>query len=391
MDQPFLPYGRQNIDEDDIAAVVEVLRGDWMTTGPAVARFEAELADRLDVPQAVAVSNGTAALHAACAAIGLGPGDEVIVPAITFLATASCALLVGADPVFADVDPDTGLILPSEVERLMGPRTRAVLPVHMGGAVADLAAIRAITGPAVKIIEDAAHALGAVAPDGPVGSCRTADLATFSFHPVKHIAMGEGGAVTTRDPELAASLRRFRNHGMERDPERLEHPSPGPWWYEQQELGHNLRITDMQCALGSSQLRRLDGFLARRRSLASRYHALLAEVGGVEPVTPLLDLDSSAWHLFQVLLDVPGRGIDRAALVAALRERGIGTQVHYIPLPMQPLHRRRGADPADVPGAMAFYERTLTLPLFPGMQDTDVDRVVQALADALPGTTRSRR
>lgn len=378
-DPPFLPYGRQTIEDDDIEAVVEVLRGDYLTTGPAVGRFEVALAARVGAAGAVAVSSGTAALHAACFAAGIGEGDEVLVPAVTFLATANCARYVGAEPVFVDVDPQTGLLDTARISERRTERTRAVIPVHLTGRPLDPATLGAPTE-GLTVIEDAAHALGAETPTERVGSCRSSAMAIFSFHPVKHVTTGEGGAITARDPELLDRLRTFRNHGMVREPARLTRPSPGPWYYEQQVLGHNLRLSDIQAALGASQLAKLDRFLSRRRALAARYDRLLASVAGVTPVVPASHCARSAYHLYAVLVDFQGA---RAEVMQRLRERGIGTQVHYIPLPMQPYYRERGWSVDDFPGALRYYERTLSLPLYAAMTESDVDRVVDELGAVL--------
>jgi UDP-4-amino-4,6-dideoxy-N-acetyl-beta-L-altrosamine transaminase len=384
MGDDILPYGRQWIDDDDVAAVVAALRGDYLTTGPTVGRFEVALAERLGAPHAVAVCNGTAALHAACDVLGLGPGDEVLVPAITFLASANCARYVGAEPVFVDVDPDSGLIDVADARRKVTPRTRAIVPVHLTGRPADLQAVRALADEhRLKVIEDAAHALGATYGATRVGDCALSDATVLSFHPVKHITTAEGGAITTRDPALAVALDRFRNHGMVRQAADLAQPSPGPWYYEQQTLGYNYRLTDLQSALGLSQLGKLDGFLARRRALAARYDAALAALPGVRPVAVGTADTVSAYHLYSVLIDFAGCGVDRATVMARLRERGVLTQVHYIPVPAQPYYIARGADLATLPGARAYYERTLSLPMYPAMTDADADRVVAALAEAL--------
>jgi UDP-4-amino-4,6-dideoxy-N-acetyl-beta-L-altrosamine transaminase len=372
----FLPYGRQTIEEDDIDAVVEVLRSDYLTTGPRVGEFEAALAKAVGAPRAVAVSSGTAALHAACFAAGVVEGDEVIVPAVTFVATANCARYLNAEPVFADVDSDSGLVLPSEVERLAGPKTRAIIPVHLAGMAAPVSAIREIADSVnARVIEDASHALGA--------GVANADMTIFSFHPVKHITTGEGGAITCSDPELLEKLLLFRNHGIVRDEDRLRCPSPGPWYYEQQELGFNLRITDFQAALGISQLGKLGRFVARRRELAARYDLLLNELQGVTPVTTPDRAVDSPYHLYCVLIDFARRGVDRAALMRRLQERGVGTQVHYLPIPMQPYYQDRGWKLENFPGAQRYYERTLSLPLYPAMRDGDVDYVVDVLEQVL--------
>jgi len=376
----FLPYGRQCIEDDDVAAVVEALRSDYLTTGPWVERFEAALAQRCGAAHAVAVSNGTAALHAAYHAAGLGPGDEVVVPAITFLATANAALYLGAEPVFADVCPDTGLVQPEQLAAAAGERCRALAPVHLTGCPVALEPIAALARRrGLLVVEDAAHALGASYQGRPIGDGHWSDLAILSFHPVKHVTTGEGGAVLCRDPELAHRLRRFRNHGMERDPARLESPSPGPWYYEQQVLGHNLRITDLQCALGVSQLAKLERFVQRRRALAGLYDRLLQGMPGLRPLPSGPAGADSSYHLYSVLIEFAELGIDRASVMRSLAALGVGSQVHYLPLPLQPFYQRRGWRIEDFPGAQRYYERTLSLPLYPDLRDADVERVVEAL------------
>ncbi|MCC6214423.1 MAG: UDP-4-amino-4,6-dideoxy-N-acetyl-beta-L-altrosamine transaminase [Polyangiaceae bacterium] len=391
---PFLPYGRQAIDETDVAAVVEALRSDLLTTGPRVEAFERALAERLGVRHVIAVSNGTAALHAAYHAVGVGSGDTVVVPAITFLATANAARFLDAEARFADVGADDGLLAADLLERALadGGPVRAVAPVHLTGRPVDLDGVAAVArAHGAAVIEDACHALGATYRGAPIGACSRSDAAVLSFHPVKHVTTGEGGAIATNDDTIARRARRFRSHGMVHDAASLESPSPGPWYYEQQELGYNYRITDLQCALGSSQLRRLDDFLARRRALAARYDTLLAEVPHVRPIARGPEGAESAWHLYAVLIDFAAVGRTRGEVMLALRERGIGSQVHYIPVPAQPYYRRRGADPARFPGALRYYERTLSLPLFPALRDDDPDRVVAALAAVLAeGADHSR-
>jgi perosamine synthetase len=384
MADDILPYGRQWIDDDDIAAVVDALRGAYLTTGPTVGQFEAVLAQAVGARHAVAVCNGTAALHAACAVAGLGPDDEVLVPAITFLASANCARYVGAEPVFVDVDPRSGLIDVAHAATQITKRTKAIIPVHLNGHTADLASVRALADAhGLIVIEDAAHALGARYRDSQIGDCRYSDMAAFSFHPVKHITTGEGGAITTAKPELAAALEVFRSHGMVRDASKLLHESPGPWYYEQQTLGYNYRITDVQCALGISQMRKLERFLARRRELVARYDRLFEAVAGVEPAAGGGADTVGAYHLYAVHIDFAGAGMTRAEVIAGLREHGVLTQVHYIPVPAQPYYADRGADVRRFPGALAYYEGILSLPMYPAMRDEDVDRVVDALTRVL--------
>ncbi len=384
MSQTFLPYGSQSIDDDDIAAVVETLRSPYLTTGPKVAEFEVAVAKRVDANAGIAVSNGTAALHATCHVLGLGPGDEVIVPAVTFLATANCARYVGANPIFADVDPDTGLVTAETIEAAITPRTKAIIPVHLTGRPVDLEPIaRLAQKHGLAVIEDAAHAMGATYQGEPIGSGKWSQMAIFSYHPVKHMTTGEGGMILTNDPALEEKLRRFRSHGMVHQEEALQRAKPGPWYYEQQDLGYNYRITDIQCALGLSQLRKLDGFVEKRRELASVYDELLEGFHGVCPVAKGAHETQSAYHLYAVLIDFETLGVSRADVMGQLRERGVGTQVHYIPVPHQPYYNNLGFEMSQYPGAQQYYERTLSLPLFPRMTNQDVIRVVEALREIL--------
>ncbi|MBU1379127.1 MAG: UDP-4-amino-4,6-dideoxy-N-acetyl-beta-L-altrosamine transaminase [Alphaproteobacteria bacterium] len=380
-----LPYGRQTIEDDDIAAVAEALRGDFLTTGPTVEAFERAFAETVGARHAVACANGTAALHLAMLALKVQPGEVVIAPSITFLATANCARYVGADVVFADVDPDTGLMTPQTLAQAIGHvgdrRLRAVLPVHLRGDVAELPALAALAAAAgAVLVEDAPHALGTTMRFGnaaeTVGDVRHSAMATFSFHPVKTIATGEGGMVTTNDPAIAERLRTLRSHGMVR-PAGAE-----PWWYEMPEPGFNYRLPDILCALGLSQLKKLPRFAARRRTLAAAYAEALA------PLAPLVrQAVRPAWsdpvlHLMTVLIDFEAAGRSRLEVVEALKARGVGSQVHYIPVHRQPYYRDLYGD-LDLPGADAWYARCLSLPLYPGMEDGDVATVVSALRAAL--------
>lgn len=399
MEQAFLPYGRQSIDEDDIAAVVEVLRSDFLTTGPAVDRFEAEFARATGAPHAVSCSSATAGLHIAAMAAGLGPGDRAVVPTVTFLATANAVRYVGAEVVFADADPVTGLMRPDHLREALrradGP-VKAVFPVHLAGQSEDMAAIRAIANEAgALVVEDASHAVGGRHADTgtPVGSCPHSDMAVFSFHPVKTMAMGEGGAVTTRDAGLAERLARFRSHGMVRDPARFTSRdlafapdgTPQPWYYEMPEPGFNYRASDVHCALGLAQLRKLDGFVASRSALRQHYVERIAGLSPHVRVADALRHTATAWHLCVLIVDFAALGIDRATLMNRLRARRIGTQVHYIPVHLQPYYRRRyGA--LDLPGSLAYYEGCLSVPLYASMIREDVDRVVDALRDCLAET-----
>jgi UDP-4-amino-4,6-dideoxy-N-acetyl-beta-L-altrosamine transaminase len=382
-----LPYGRQTIEDDDIAAVVEALKADFLTTGPRVEAFETAFAETVGARHAVACANGTAALHLAMLALDVQPGEAVIAPSITFLATANCARYVGAEVVFADVDADSGLMTPDTLAdaltRVGGRKLRAVLPVHLRGDVADLPGLAALAGEAgAVLVEDAPHALGSTMTFGNVaeraGDARHSAMATFSFHPVKTIATGEGGMVTTNDPALAQRLRIMRSHGMVR-------PDGGdPWWYEMPEPGFNYRLPDILCALGLSQLKKLPRFAARRRALARAYETALAPLAPVVTVAARPAWSDPVLHLMCVLIDFEAAGVTRRQVVDALRERGVGTQVHYIPVHRQPYYAERyGA--LDLPGAESWYARCLSLPLYPGMADEDVGRVVEALRAVLGG------
>lgn len=380
----FLPYGRQSIGQDDIDAVVDVLKGDYLTTGPTVSTFENALSQRLDA-QAVAVNSGTAALHLAYLALGIGPGDVVIVPTITYVATANAALLCGAEVIFSDVDSESGLMGPRQfcdtLERSKNKNVRAVVPVHLGGQTEQLSEIfRVAKARDLWVIEDACHAIGTQYVednfDYPIGHCRHSDATIFSFHPVKTIAMGEGGAVTTREESVYRKVQLLRSHGVER----VEHR--GPWYYEMQALGFNYRVTDVQCALGLSQLKKLDVFRARRRLLADRYDRLLAPLSPV--VKPVLRTPFSqpCWHLYSVLIDFDNLSLNRSELMLALRERGIGTQVHYIPVNAQPFYEKRYGVTA-LSGAKQYYARTLSLPLYSTLTESNVDYIVETLQDLL--------
>ncbi|MEM7122366.1 MAG: UDP-4-amino-4,6-dideoxy-N-acetyl-beta-L-altrosamine transaminase [Pseudomonadota bacterium] len=391
---PFLPYGRHTIEADDIAAVSAVLKSDFLTTGPAVDAFETAFAAATGARHAVALSSGTAALHLATLALGLGPGDAVVVPSITFVATANVAELVGADVLFADVDADTGLMTPATLEAALARRgdaaPRAVYPVHLNGQSADMAGIKEVADRhGLRIVEDACHALGGTAHDRPVGGCVNSDMAMFSLHPVKTIAMGEGGVLTTNDDDLAASLRGLRNHGLVRDAALFENGAmafdaegdANPWYYELHAPAFNYRASDIHCALGTSQLSKLERFVGARHKLADIYDEALTPLAPqVRPVSRVC-YGSSGWHLYAVLIDFDGIGKERAAVMHQLRQSGIGTQVHYIPVHRQPYYRERHGN-LDLPGADAYYGRCLSLPLYPTMTNADVARVVAALREA---------
>ena len=386
----FLPYGRHQIDEDDIAAVAEVLRSESLTGGPLVAHFEQMLSTRLHASDVVVCSNATAALHLATLALDLKPGDRVIVPSLTFLATASAAVYVGADVVFADVDPETGLMRASDLQAAFeraGGKIRAVFPVHLNGGCVDLEAIADFAGrKSLAVVDDACHALGARLRGENIGNGRKSAMSIFSMHPVKTIAMGEGGAIATNDVLLAKRLRRFRNHGIVREPQQFTQPGEAydsagnlnPWYYEMPEPGFNYRASEINCALGISQLKKLDGFLARRKAIADRYDAAFTQLAPVlRPVSRVADCEGG-WHLYPVLIDFAALGTTRARFMRALHDAGIGTQVHYLPVHRQPYWR--GRQPSlNLPGADAYYAKCLSLPLFPAMREEDVDRVIVEL------------
>ncbi len=372
-----IPYGRQVIDDDDVAAVVEVLRGDWLTTGPAVERFERAFADLVGAEHAVAVTNGTAALHLAMLAAGIGPGDEVIVPSLTFAASANAVRLAGADVVFADVRPDTLGISVDHAVSLVGPRTRAIVTVDYAGIPSDFdELVELAERHGLVIIDDACHAVGATYRGRPVGSI--AHLSTFSFHPVKHLTTAEGGMVTTADPALAGRVRRLRNHGIDTDFRTRE--QRGTWEYDVVELGLNYRLPDLNCALGASQVAKVPGWVERRRAIAARYVERLAGLP-LQVLTHPEDREPS-WHLFPVLVD-PGAVVDRDGLVARLREEGIGANVHYRPVHLHTLYAADARHQGTLPVAEDAGRRVLTLPLWHGMTDGEQDRVIDTLTRIL--------
>ena len=397
-----IPYGRQSIDESDLQAVLEVLRSDWLTTGPKVDEFEEVVADYVGARHAVAVSSGTAALHAAMFALDIGPGDEVIVPPMTFAATANCVVYQGGTPVFADVDPETMLIDPEQVEATITSNTRAIIGVDYAGQPCDWDALREIGKlHNLHLVDDACHALGAEYKGKKVGSI--ADLTVFSFHPVKHITTGEGGMVVTDDQQLADRIRIFRNHGITRDRKcyrsqtsDLRHPtSDFSWFYEMKDLGYNYRITDFQCALGISQFKKLPGFLERRREIGARYDEALAAMPAIEPIDLRADVFSAkrqaleirpsvpcslhSYHLYVVRVD-PAK---RDPIFNSLRDKDIGVNVHYIPVYLHPFYRDKfNTRPGLCPNAEYAYKRILSLPIFPAMENEDFEHVVACLIEA---------
>jgi perosamine synthetase len=373
-----LPYGRQSLDEDDIAAVAEILRGDWLTTGPTVAEFERSFAKFVGAAEAVAVNSGTAALHAAVYAARIGPGDEVIVPTMTFAASANCVVYQGGTPVFADVDADSLLVDPASVEASLTPRTKAIIAVDYAGQPCDYAAIGGIAAKhKLTVICDACHSVGGSDDGRPVGTL--GDLSAFSFHPVKHMTTGEGGMVTTDEVEFAAKMRSFRNHGITSDHRQRE--KAGSWFYEMLDLGYNYRITDFQCALGLRQLAKLPEFLSRRRAIAAKFDAAFADLPEVRPLAAR-PVARHAYHLYVIRLEIDRLRSTRAEVFAALRSEGLGVNVHYIPVHLHPFYRRRfDTAPGLCPVAEAAYERIISLPIFPAMTDRDV-------ADVIDGVTK---
>lgn len=370
--QEMLPYGRQSIDESDIAAVVEVLRSDWLTTGPTVPRFEEEVAHFTRARYAVAVSSGTAALHAAMYAAGIGPGDEVIVPPITFVATANSVVFQGGTPVFADVDPDTLLLDPVCVEECVTSRTKAIVAVDYAGQPCDYDALRSIADRhGLILIADACHALGAMYRGRAVGTL--ADLTVLSFHPVKHITTGEGGMILTDRREFRDRMAAFRNHGLDTD--HRQRAERGCWSYEMQDLGYNYRISDVQCALGISQFNKLPGWIERRRAIARQYDNAFVHSDRVMPLVTAPDV-SHSYHLYVV------RVKNRELIFAGLRERHIGANVHYMPVHLHPYYQRTfGTRPGQCPMAENAYREILSLPMFPHMKDADVNRVIACTLD----------
>jgi perosamine synthetase len=374
-----IPYGKQLISDADIAAVVEVLRHDWLTQGPAVTRFEQALAEYCGAKHAIAVANGTVALHLACVAANVGHGDEGITSPITFLASANCLAYTGATPVFADIQPDTWNICPREIEKRISPRTKVLIPVHFGGLPCEMEEIRSIADDHdLVIIEDACHAIGAKYKGKRMGGTSTADMVCFSFHPVKHITTGEGGAVVTDNDELADRLRTLRHHGVTKDPKVLE-KNDGPWYYEAHTLGYNARITDIQCALGLSQLSQLDGFLKRRQEIADLYLSEFADISGVS-CQYVPENCRNAYHLFVVNLDTDM--YNRREIFEFLQKNNIAPQVHYVPVHSQPIMKKLCTKFESMPVAEKYYSGCISLPMFPGLRDTEQRHVIDMFKKA---------
>lgn len=384
-----IPYGRQDISEEDINAVVAVLNSDWLTQGPAVLQFETSVATLCGARHAVAVNSATSALHLACLALDLGPGDWLWTSPITFVASANCGRLCGAQVAFVDIDPATlNLSVKDLADKLAAARRadrlpKVVVPVHFAGQPCNMQEIGALADEyGFRIIEDASHAIGATYQGEPVGCGRYSDVTVFSFHPVKIITCGEGGMAVTNDEQLAARMSILRSHGITRDESIMRGANEGPWYYEQIDLGFNYRMTDLQAALGCSQLRRLRTFIDRRRELANRYDRLLAGL----PLQPQKQESNgmSAWHLYIIQLDEALAGEGRRRVFDELRDAGVGVQVHYIPVHLQPYYRRQAVGaPADLPVAEAYYRRAITLPLFTSLEDAQQDAIVAALESAM--------
>ncbi|QJD87194.1 UDP-4-amino-4,6-dideoxy-N-acetyl-beta-L-altrosamine transaminase [Cohnella herbarum] len=377
----FLPYGRQWIDEKDIEAVTSVLRGDYLTTGPYVPEFESKIAEKVGARYAVAFANGTAALHAACYAAGIGEGDEVITTPITFAASANCVLYQGGKPVFADIDERTYNIDPQSIERLITKRTKAIIPVDFTGQPANLDTILDLAAKyGLVVIEDAAHALGATYRSRQIGSI--SHMTMFSLHPVKHITAGEGGVITTDNELYYGRLLDFRNHGIVREPSRLGRPSPGKWYYEMQSLGYNYRLTDISAALAMSQLDKLDAFVSRRRRIAETYNHAFRELSAIR-IPYQADDGNSSWHLYAIRLDLDKLNTGRDEIFSRLHDENIGVNLHYIPVYLHPYYEDLGYPQGLCKKAESLYESILTLPLYPGMTDQDVEDVIHAVRQVI--------
>lgn len=375
-----LPYGRQTIEDDDIAAVSDALTSDFLTTGPRVEQFEEELKKITGAKYAVAVANGTVAPHLACIAAGLKESDCAIVPSLTFLATANAVRYCGADVVFADVDPDTGLMTADTFSQALAKtdkKPKTVLPVHLTGQPVDLKEIRAIADDNnMTVIADSCHALGTQYGGKPIGCGEFEHLSTFSFHPVKTIAMGEGGAVTTNDKEAADKVRRLRHHGI------IPKPEVGPWYHKVEELGYNYRLSDIQCALGISQLKKLDRFLKRRAELVALYDELFKDMAPIIRRPKRVTEEFIGWHLYALLINFAEAGTTRKDVMMALKEKGIGSQVHYIPVHTQPYYKNLYGE-QNLEGAQTYYEHTLSIPLYPTLSDDDAQRVAETFKSIL--------
>ena len=373
-----IPYGKQTIEKDDIQSVVDVLKSDYLTTGPKIAEFEKMVADYVGAKYAVAISNGTSALHAACFAAGIQPGDEVITTPLTFAASSNCVLYCGGTPVFADVDPKTYNIDPEDICRKITDKTKEIIAVHLAGQPCDMDEIHKIAKEHdLLVIEDGAHALGSVYKGKKVGTL--SDMTTFSFHPVKPITTGEGGMIVTDNEEFYKKMVLFRSHGITRD-ENLMTRNDGPWFYQQLDLGYNYRITDIQCALGCSQMKKLDRFLARRKEIVARYNEAFADCENI--VTPYqLPETESGWHLYIVQV----KNCDRREIFEALREHGIAVNVHYIPVYLHPYYQEHGYKDVHCRNAEEVYSHIISLPLYPTLTEEQQQYVIETLKYVING------
>lgn len=382
-----IPYGHQNINQDDIDAVEKILRSDFLTQGPAVPAFENTIEKYCDVKFAVAVNSATSALHIACLALGVGPGDCVWTTPITFVASANCALYCGATIDFVDIDPSTyNLSIERLAEKLSdaklsGRLPKVVIPVHLSGQSCDMEGIFKLSQQyGFKVIEDASHAIGGRYQNLPIGNCRYSHITVFSFHPVKIITTGEGGMAVTNDLVLAKKMRLLRSHGITREESEMTHDSDGPWYYEQIQLGFNYRMTDIQAALGVSQMARVDAYVAQRHQIAAYYDGLLV---GLPVQVPAREEGYSALHLYVIRLKLDLIGRTHHDVFVALREQGIGVNLHYIPVYTQPYYREMGFASGDFPEAERYYCEAISLPIYPGLSDADITKVVKALKIAI--------
>lgn len=379
--ETFLPYGRQWLDEDDIQAVVQVLKSDYLTTGPKIIEFEKAFAQYVGAKYAVAIANGTAALHAACFSAGIKEGDEVITTPITFAASANSVLYCGGKPIFADIDPDTYNIDPDEIRKRITSKTKAIIPVHFTGQPCEMEEIGKIAKEYnLTVIEDAAHAVGADYKGKKIGSI--SDMITFSFHPVKHITTGEGGMITTNNEDLYKKLLLFRSHGITRDRGLIQEEYQGPWYYEQLELGYNYRMTDIQAALGLSQLNKVDKFVKRRREIASIYSQAFGDEANL--ITPLQQVGcNSSWHLYVIRLHLEDLKCSRRDFFEYLHEDKISVNIHYIPVYKHPYYQKNGYRDVICPNSEQFYDTCLSLPIFPKMTNEDVADVLRSVKNIL--------
>lgn len=397
-EKTFIPYGKQCLKDDDIAAVVEVLKSDWITQGPTIAKFEKAVANKTGAQYAVAVATGTAALHCACFAAGIGDGDEIITSPITFAASGNCALFLGASVKFVDIRTDTYCMDPKRLEAAITPKTKAIIPVDFAGQPCDMDEVCAIAKKHnICVIHDAAHSIGATYKNRQVGSL--ADMTIFSFHPVKLITTGEGGMIVTDDEEIAEKLSLFRTHGITNDDNSMlcieqsadnessfakeQYKTRSPWYYEMQTLGYNYRITDLQCALGLSQLKKLDGFIQRRRAIAAKYNEEFSKSPYL--IVPHQEDDrQSVWHLYMLRIKLDKTKKTRRQIFEQLRALKVGVHVHYIPLHLQPYYMDKfGYKRGDFPKAEAYYDSALTIPLFPAMSDKDCERVIRSVLETV--------